>query len=247
MRPDSALADSVAPSPNFGDRRGRSIDALVLHYTGMSSGPRALTRLCQAGSEVSCHYFVWEDGRIVQLVAEAARAWHAGRSYWAGERDMNAVSIGIEIVNPGHDGGAPPYPDEQIDAVIALARDLCARHGISPRRVLAHSDIAPDRKIDPGEWFPWRRLAAAGVGYAVEPAPLVAGPIFRRGDNDPDVGTLQADLARLGFDVPLKGIYCAMTEAAVAAFQRHHRPAIVDGQADHSTRATLAALLAGAP
>ena len=160
--PCTPLVDDLAASPNFGDRRGRTIDALVLHYTGMPTGAGALARLCDPASSVSCHYLVWEDGRITQLVAERERAWHAGRAFWAGEHDMNAASIGIEIVNPGHDGGAPPYPAAQIEAVAALGRDLCVRHAIPPHRVLAHSDIAPDRKLDPGEWFPWRTLAAAG-------------------------------------------------------------------------------------
>ena len=175
MNRDSPFADAVAPSPNHGDRRGRAVDSIVLHYTGMSTGAAALARLCDPTTDVSCHYFVGCEGHIAQLVPEPRRAWHAGRSVWFGETDMNAVSIGIEIVNAGHDGGCPPYPDPQIDAVIALCRDIVGRHTIPAARVLGHSDIAPDRKIDPGEWFPWARLAAGGVGVWIEPAPIVAG------------------------------------------------------------------------
>ncbi len=242
MFPDSACVDDVAPSPNHGERR-RGLDALVLHYTGMSSGAAALARLCDPASDVSCHYLVWEDGRLTQLVAEARRAWHAGRGFWAGETDMNSASIGIEIVNRGHDGGCPSYPAAQIAALIALCRDVTARRAIPAQRVLAHSDIAPDRKIDPGEWFPWRELALAGIGLWCEPAPRTGGPVLRLGDAGADVETLRADLARLGYGTPIHGRYDEALAAVVAAFQRHFRPASVDGIADCSTRLTLAALL----
>ncbi|WP_158806820.1 N-acetylmuramoyl-L-alanine amidase [Beijerinckia sp. L45] len=239
MIEDSVCVDAVTPSPNHGDRRGRAIDALILHYTGMSSGERALARLRDPASDVSCHYFVWDDGRIAQLVPEARRAWHAGRSFWAGETDMNAVSIGVEIVNQGHDGGCPPYPEAQIAAVITLCQDIFTRHAIPAARVLAHSDIAPGRKIDPGEWFPWERLAAAGVGLWVEPAPIVDGPVLRLGDAGDAVTALQGALARIGYDVPVSGLYCDATATVVSAFQRHWRPARVDGVADESTRRVL--------
>ena len=143
MIPDSPRVDDVAPSPNFGDRRGKPIDALILHYTGMQSGEAALAWLRNADSGVSCHYLVWEDGRVTQLVAENDRAWHAGIGKWAGDGDMNSVSIGIEVVNFGHQGGLPPYPPAQIQAVIALCRDICERRRIAAHRVLAHSDMAP--------------------------------------------------------------------------------------------------------
>ena len=222
-------------SPNFGNRRGRDIDALVLHYTGMASGDAALARLCDPASEVSCHYLVWEDGRVDQLVAEAARAWHAGRSFWAGETDLDAVSIGIEIVNGGHDFGSPPYPSVQVDAVAALCLDICRRRVISKRRVLAHSDVAPDRKLDPGEHFPWGTLAAQGVG-------VWTGIAGGEGSNGLGVEDIQRRLARLGYNCPLTGTLDAVTSSVIRAFQRHWRPAIVDGSPDAETLARLASL-----
>lgn len=242
MKADSVLVQTVSPSPNFGDRNGRPVDAMILHYTGMSSGAAAQARLLDPASQVSCHYLVWEDGRIEQMVAEADRAWHAGRSFWAGERDMNTVSIGIEIVNGGHDYGSPPYPDAQIEAVIGLARDICSRHKIVTHRVLAHSDIAPDRKCDPGEWFPWQRLAAAGVGLWIDGAHGAVRAVDPE-STGPDVLALQADLRAFGYDGPLTGIFDAATACVVKAFQRHYRPVRVDGNADSSTIATLDALL----
>ncbi len=238
---DSVRVDDIAPSPNHGERR-RALDALVLHYTGMRSGRAALAHLCDPASNVSCHYFVWEDGRTTQMVPEARRAWHAGRSLWAGEADMNSASIGIEIVNAGHDGGCPPYPLAQVASVTALCRDIMRRHAIPASRVLAHSDIAPGRKIDPGEWFPWDQLATAGVGLWVTPAPIGDGSMMRLGDEGASVQALQEDLARFGYGVLADGRFDAATADVVAAFQRHHRPSLVDGQADASTRATLAAL-----
>ncbi len=245
MKPDSSYVTRCSPSPNFGDRRGKSIDALVLHYTGLSSGGQALAHLCNPASEVSCHYFVWEDGLIDQLVAERDRAWHAGRSFWFGETDMNAVSIGVELVNPGHRGGHLPYPPAQLEAAIALCRDICVRNAIPARRVLAHSDIAPERKIDPGEWFPWQAFADAGLGRWMPPAPLVPseGPTLQYGDEGEEILALQSNLRAFGFGAPRSGVFCAETETIVTAFQRHHRPGRVDGRADPSMRATLDALL----
>lgn len=242
--PDSPAVDFVRPSPNHGDRRGRAIDALVLHYTGMPTADGALERLCDVSAEVSAHYFVFEDGRIAQLVQEDRRAWHAGRSFWAGETDMNSASIGIEIVNPGHDAGAPPFPDAQIDALIRLCADIMRRRAIPPDRLLAHSDIAPGRKIDPGENFPWARLAAAGVGAWRAPAPDADGLILARGATGAPVRALQQKLARFGFGLEATGTYDAATETVVAAFQRRWRPARIDGVADAATIATLGALVA---
>ncbi len=234
---DSARVDRIVPSPNFGDRRGRGIDALILHYTGMASGEAALTRLCDSMSEVSCHYLVWEDGKVDQLVAEAARAWHAGRSFWAGEADLNAVSIGIEVVNGGHDFGCPPFPPAQVDAVIALCQDVCARRAISTWRVLAHSDVAPDRKLDPGEHFPWRTLAARGVGAWVD-AGREEGVVSDR----LSIEAMQGRLARLGYGCPVTGMLDEPTACVIRAFQRHWRPSTVDGVPDGETLATLARL-----
>ena len=243
FRPDSALVACVQASPNHGDRRGRAPDCIVLHYTGMPTGDGALAQLCNPKAEVSAHYFVFEDGRIVQLVPEERRAWHAGRASWFGETDMNSASIGVEIVNPGHDGGLPPFPDAQITAVIALCRDIAARRAIAPERILAHSDIAPGRKVDPGERFPWAQLAAEGVGIWREPAPDAPGLILARGAIGAVVSALQRDLRALGYGLDETGAYDARTKIVVEAFQRRWRPQRVDGVADPSVRATIAAAL----
>ena len=173
----------VQASPNHGERIGVSgPDMLLLHYTGMDTADGALSWLCRDESQVSSHYFVHEDGRVVQLVPERLRAWHAGRSVWKGETDINSRSIGIEIANAGHPGGLPDFPDAQIAAVIELCLDCGRRWCIAPERVLGHSDVAPVRKVDPGEKFPWARLHQAGVGHWVEPTPVTGGRFFQRGD-----------------------------------------------------------------
>jgi N-acetylmuramoyl-L-alanine amidase len=238
---DVALPGAVwRPSPNFGPRAdGATIDILVLHYTDMNSAEAAIDLLCDPASSVSCHYVVAEDGVTTQLVAERDRAWHAGVSSWHGEGDINSRSVGIEIANRGHDHGYPEFPDVQIAAVIALACDICARHGIRPERILAHSDIAPDRKRDPGEKFPWKRLAAAGVGHFVEPEPIRGGRFFSPGESGAPIEALQAMLALYGYPLQITGTYDLATEQVVTAFQRHFRPARVDGIADSSTIATL--------
>jgi N-acetylmuramoyl-L-alanine amidase len=245
--PDSRLVAAVAASPNRDARAGGAPDMILLHYTGMASADAALARLGDPTAKVSCHYLVHEDGRIVQLVPEARRAWHAGESSWAGESDINSRSIGIEIVNPGHDLGYPDFPPAQIAALIALCRDIAARHGIRVDRVLAHSDVAPLRKQDPGEKFPWDALHGKGVGHLVAPVPISPGPALARGDRGEAVLMLQSMLARYGYAVPVTGEYDAATEAVVAAFQRHFRRARVDGIADASTLATLRDLLAARP
>ncbi|ONF48518.1 N-acetylmuramoyl-L-alanine amidase [Methylobacterium radiotolerans] len=247
LAPDSPLARRVAPSPNHGARRAGPLDMLILHYTGMDSGAAALARLRDPLSEVSAHYLVFEDGGTVQMVPEARRAWHAGAGAWKGETDVNSRSIGIEIVNPGHAGGLPPYPEAQVEAVIALARDILGRWPIPPERVLAHSDVAPERKEDPGEIFPWDRLAAAGVGHHVPPARLQDGRFLERGDAGQPVEALQAMFALYGYDLPVTGTFDARTRAVVTAFQRHFRPARVDGVADASTITTLRDLIAALP
>jgi N-acetylmuramoyl-L-alanine amidase len=246
FRPDSCVVAEVKASPNHGERRGGAKpDLLVLHYTGMRDSKAALERLCSPTSEVSAHYVVMENGHIIQCVPEARRAWHAGQSSWAGETDINSCSIGIEIANPGHEFGYPDFPRRQIAAVIALCRSIFTRHRIPADRVLAHSDIAPARKQDPGEKFPWRLLHDSGIGLWVKPAPITTGGrIFVLGDRDPEVDTLQASLRSLGYGLEKSGSYDAETMAVIAAFQRHYRPARVDGIADLSTVATLRALLA---
>lgn len=229
---------AVRPSPNHNERRGAGQpDTILLHYTGMVDAASALARLCDPAAEVSSHYVVEENGTVVQLVPEAHRAWHAGLGSWAGEEDFNSASIGIEIVNGGHDYGLPAYPDAQIDAVIALCRDIMDRHDIGLHRILAHSDIAPARKQDPGEHFPWRRLAAAGVGLWVEPCddPSPLG--------GPAIAALQRDLARFGYAVPQTGIADPDTCRVVRAFQRRFRPSRV-GAPDEGTRETLSRLMA---
>jgi N-acetylmuramoyl-L-alanine amidase len=241
--PDNGLVKAVHPSPNHGARRIKGPDSIVLHYTGMASGAAALARLCDPAAEVSAHYFIDEDGGIVQLVPEARRAWHAGQSCWAGQQDMNSASIGIELQNGGHEFGAPAYPEAQIGAVIALCRDIISRHAIVPSRVLAHSDIAPGRKIDPGEYFPWGALAAAGVGHYVTPHPIGGDAPLERGAAGEKVEGLQKMLAAYGYAINVSGQYDETTEKVVAAFQLHFRPARVNGRADCSTIMTLRDLL----
>ncbi len=244
---NSLHAAEVRESPNHGERKAGRVDALILHYTGMATGEAAIARLCDPASQVSAHYVVEEDGRILQLVPESRRAWHAGQGFWAGERDMNSASIGIEIVNPGHDAGSPVFPDRQIEATIALCKDIVTRQQIPKQRVLAHSDIAPDRKIDPGETFPWGRLAAAGVGHYVEPHPIEEGLRLERGMHGVEVEKLQSLLAMYGYGLTVSNLYGSKTESVVRAFQRHFRPALVDGSADLSTFETLRALLKSVP
>ena len=248
LEPDSPVASKVFPSPNHGERSCVTRpDCLILHYTGMPTGAEALAWLCNPVSEVSCHYFVWEDGHVLQLVPEARRAWHAGRASWAGATDLNSHSIGVEIVNPGHEGGLPAFPAAQIDAVIRLSSDICERHAIPPHRVLAHSDIAPARKRDPGERFPWDALAARGVGHWVDPQPLGGGRFFGCGDEGQPVQALQAMLGLYGYGLTITGVYDEATEQVVRAFQRHFRPERIDGIADASTITTLRNLIAALP
>ena len=209
------------PSPNFDDRRF-PVSMLVLHYTGMQTGEAALDRMCDPEASVSAHYMVWESGDIVQLVDEDKRAWHAGVSRWQGEEELNSRSIGIEIVNGGHDwrledGRLPPYPASQIDAVIALSRDILARWSIPQTRIVGHSDIAPTRKQDPGEHFPWARLAGQGVGL---------WPLSLEASHRPSI---DAALQSIGYDT-------RDLSAAVSAFQRRWRTARVDGLVDADTR-----------
>ena len=240
---DSSLVERIVPSPNHDERQGGDPDMILLHYTGMQSADEALKRLCDPEAKVSSHYLVFENGSIVQLVPEALRARHAGVSSWAGETDINSRSIGIEIVNPGHELGYPDFPKRQIAAVITLCRGILARRPIKRERVLAHSDVAPSRKQDPGEKFPWRLLAESGVGLWVEPVSITDWLSLVPGDTGQNVTDLQKSLAELGYGVPVNGDYDETTKLVVTAFQRHFRPGQIDGMADTSTRETLRKLL----
>lgn len=243
--PDSPCVSAIVPAANVEPRRGKRPDILLMHYTGMRSGAAAIDWLARAESKVSCHYVVDVDGCVTQQVPEALRAWHAGLSYWAGETDINSCSIGIEIQNPGHEMGYHPFSDAQMGAVAALSRDIVERWGIPADRVLAHSDVAPLRKIDPGEKFDWRSLAECGVGLFVEPSQV------REDDRGLDTGApaaavaaAQALFASYGYDIAATGELDAKTVAVVKAFQRHFRVARIDGRIDLSTLATLERLLA---
>ncbi len=243
---ESSIVAEVRPSPNYGERLGNvRPDMIVLHYTGMPDANLALERLCTPGSEVSAHYLVLEDGRVIQMVPESRRAWHAGSAFWAGETDVNSCSIGIEIANPGHDYGYTDFPTRQIAAVTALCRGIQTRNTIPPTRVLGHSDIAPSRKLDPGEKFPWHRLWDSGVGHWVKPAAISEeGAILTLGDRGDTVREMQGAFAKYGYGINVTGTFDSKTLDVVKAFQRHFRPARIDGISDHSTRITLRELIA---
>jgi N-acetylmuramoyl-L-alanine amidase len=215
------------PSPNHGVRTA-PVSMLVLHYTGMESGEAAIARLCDPDAGVSCHYLIEEDGTVLRMVPEERRAWHAGRAHWRGIDDVNSASIGIELVNPGHEFGYRPFPRPQIEALLPLAADIVRRHRVEPRNLVGHSDVAPARKQDPGELFPWALLAKARLA--------LARPV--RGLVDPgwsDGGFLLA-LERFGYDV-------SDPRAAVTAFQRRFRPEMIDGEIEGECRAMLLQLL----
>jgi N-acetylmuramoyl-L-alanine amidase len=210
------------PSPNF-DTRALPVQIIVLHYTGMQSAAAAIERLADPAAKVSAHWLVAEDGQIVRMVDENNRAWHAGKSFWRGITDVNSASVGIEIVNPGHEFGYRPFPAEQMAAVEGLVAAATRRFGVLPANVVGHSDIAPARKDDPGELFDWPRLARAGLAMAIP-----------EGGFDPgwtDAGSLMA-LSRYGYDV-------SDPKSAVIAFQRRFRPTKFDGEIDAHTRRIL--------
>lgn len=215
---------SVHPSPNHGPRPdGAIIDMLVLHYTGMVDADAALQRMTDAATQVSAHYMIKEDGTIYQLVDEARRAWHAGVACWRGHEDINSRSVGIELVNPGHEFGYRAFPEPQMTALISLATDIVARHTIPARNIVGHSDVAPARKSDPGELFEWQRFAAAGLGVWPQKA-------------DGDVEKVPLMLTQFGYDTRDFG-------AALTAFQRHFRPTNMDGKTDTECAQLLAGLL----
>jgi N-acetylmuramoyl-L-alanine amidase len=246
---DSRVVQQLHPSPNIGPRnRGLAPTILIMHYTGMASAMRAIDWLSRPESHVSCHYVVDEDGRVTQMVAEAMRAWHAGVSFWQGETDINSASIGIEIQNPGHEDGYHPFPRAQMRGVRDLAHDIITRHHIVPERVLAHSDIAPARKIDPGEKFDWPWLAKVGVGHWVAPVPVLAkDPGVDLGPHTAETRLMQSLLLQYGYDVAASTAFDKTLQINVKAFQRHFRPERVDGRIDRSTLATLQHLIAALP
>ena len=240
-----ALRINELPSANLGPRKSLAGDArvrhIVMHYTGMTSCQKALDRLCDPKAEVSAHYVVDEDGTIHRMVAEDMRAWHAGVSFWHGLRDLNSTSVGIEIVNPGHDYGYRAFPDVQIEAVTELAGDIMQRHGIAPCDVLGHSDVAPGRKVDPGELFPWQALAAHGIGLWPEETVTLPG--------HPDMTGALRRLSEIGYAVPLTPELgndilkpgSAVTDV-ITAFQGHYRQGKVDGLLDNETATRIAAV-----
>jgi N-acetylmuramoyl-L-alanine amidase len=216
------------PSPNQ-DARDAPVDMLVLHYTGMKTADEALARLTDPAAKVSAHYTIGRDGRVFRHVPEDRRAWHAGVSYWAGARNINSRSIGIELVNPGHEFGYIPFTDEQIAALIDIAQEIIARHAIRPARVVGHSDVAPSRKEDPGELFPWKTLADYGIGLWP-----------RMGE-----GTASENsLVQFGYGLP-PDVECN-TQTVVKAFQRRFHPENIDGIWNHTCGTRLASLLAQA-
>jgi N-acetylmuramoyl-L-alanine amidase len=227
----AAMTITDCPSPNYNER-ALSVSMIVLHYTGMPDADAAIDRLRSPDAGVSAHYVVKEDGEVLALVDESMRAWHAGKSYWRGITDINSASVGIEIVNPGHEFGYRPFPDEQIAALIPLVADIKARHGIGRGNIVGHSDIAPTRKEDPGELFPWHALAKRRLALP-SPTRDLMDPYWT------DAGFLLA-LERFGYDVtdPMK---------AVIAFQRRFRPERLDGIIDGECRAKLLALLLPRP
>ena len=225
----SAIIDT--PSPNF-DERTLPVTMIVLHYTGMQDAASAIARLTDAEAKVSAHYLIAEDGQVVRMVDEEKRAWHAGKSYWRGTTDVNSASVGIEIVNPGHEFGYRAFPVAQIDALIPLMQQITLRYKITRGNIVGHSDIAPARKEDPGELFPWERLAKLRLALP-SPTKNLMDPHWT------DVGFLLA-LERFGYDV-------ADPLAAVRAFQRRFRPNLIDGIIDGECRSKLLALLLPRP
>ena len=221
------LVNKVVPSPNFNDRK-LPISMVVLHYTGMRSAGEALARLCDESSQVSAHYLIDEAGQVTNLVPEDKRAWHAGSSYWRGITDVNSASIGIELANPGHEWGYRPFPERQMDALLPLLADIMDRHDIPRANVVGHSDVAPARKTDPGEYFDWRRLGQLGLALEIPKAKM---NLFY--DNP---GAFYLAMERFGYDI-------TDGRAAVTAFQRRFRPEVIDGEIDGEIGGILFELL----
>ena len=231
------------PSPNHDARPGGGqVDVLLMHYTGMKSAEEAIGRLCDDQAKVSAHYAVDEAGTITQMVDENRRAWHAGISHWAGQDAINDCSIGIEIVNPGHEFGYQPFPKIQMDAVIDLSRGILERHpAITPSRVIGHSDVAPGRKLDPGELFDWQRLALKGIGQFIDPGSVepITGQDLAPGDEGWQVQELQSNFRKFGYRIEITNVFDDQTGAVLHVFQQHYRPEALTKIADIHTQELL--------
>lgn len=234
-----AIVDALSPNTNPRPE-GAAIDLIILHYTGMEDGPSAIKRLRDPEARVSCHYVVEEDGRVFRLAEEGMRAWHAGVSSWGGITDVNSHSIGIEIVNGGHDFGLPDYPPAQIAALIDLLSDILDRHKLHPVRIIGHSDVAPARKDDPGEKFPWTQLHAAGVAIAPKLDEHSRHILYAPGAEDAGIAGVQQALASIGYGVTITGVLDDATQCVVRAFQRRFRQDRIDGALDLQTLALIA-------
>ncbi len=228
-------------SPNWDERApGCKADYAILHYTGMLTADLALNRLCDPSAKVSAHYMIGRGGEVWQLVDESRRAWHAGKSYWRGVTDLNSVSIGIELVNPGHQWGYQKFPERQIEVCAGLLKAIMVRHNIPAANILAHSDIAPERKEDPGEFFPWQRLAGQGIGLWLDvPDPADAKPA--------ELSEIRDLLRRIGYECPPGSDYDQTLRRCLLSFQRHWFPGNLTGLADACTiqRLRLYAAAAG--
>ncbi len=228
------------PSPNWDERpEGRQIDTVVLHYTGMQTGEEALARMCNPEAKVSAHYMIEEDGRLFCLVPEEKRAWHAGFSHWQGRDNINHNSIGIELVNTGHEFGYVPFPDAQISVLLELLKAIHERHEIPSLGYIGHSDIAPDRKTDPGELFPWGRLSEHGFGVWSNIDGSNTEILYEKGDSGPEIVSINKQLGMVGYDCSNSLIYDANLERVLLAFQRHWRPQWVTGCYDRGTALIL--------
>jgi len=232
-------------SPNFDKRpSGVKIDTIVIHYTGMQTADEAVKRLCLPSSKVSAHYFIDEDGSVIKLVEEKYCAWHAGISNWRGKYRVNDFSIGIELVNPGHEFGYRPFTEKQMESLIALCKEIKTRHPIENRNVIGHSDVATERKEDPGELFNWKMLAEEGIGlFPVISDDVSNKVVLRSGDRGDKVLELQKNLAEFGYDIKADAVYAEGTKQVVKAFQRHFAPDRLDGAWNEKNQAILLALL----
>jgi N-acetylmuramoyl-L-alanine amidase len=232
------------PSPNFNTRNGE-VNMIIAHYTGMKSAKAALSRLCDPTAEVSAHYMIDDDGKIYRLVANEKRAWHAGRSHWAGQEDINSCSLGIELVNPGHEFGYREFPETQIASFMDLCRELAMVYRVPRYRILCHSDIAPNRKQDPGELFPWQRLYGGGIGFwpSADFKPKKTGRRYRVGNDGSEIRAIRDNFRKFGYQLADIDQFDEALTMVVIAFQRHWRQQNCDGIVDPETYAILLHLL----